>query len=133
MIKQVEDIYLKRIIKQYEDRYNGICKIQFPLKFRRLQISVNIYDNEYNRLFQITKEKKGFKFKINENYLDKKFVKKLKFKQNNNIYSDQETCLVVAFNTVFRFIEIKEKEYINNVFELYPVLRTCTEGEISDY
>lgn len=133
MIKQIEDIHLKRIIKQYEDRYKDICKIQFPLKFRRLQISFDIYDKESNHLFQVTKVKKGFKFEINDKYLDKKLVKKRKFKQETSIYSDQETCLVVAFNTLFRYIEVREKEYIDNVFEVHPVLRTCTEGEISEY
>jgi len=133
MIKQIEDLHLKRIIKQYEDRYIDICKVQFPLMFRRLQMSFDIYDNEFNHLFQVTKVKKGFKFEINEKYLDKKLVKKRKFKQRTSIYSDQETCLVVAFNTLFRYIEVREKEYIDNVFEVHPVLRTCTEGEISEY
>lgn len=140
-MKEIQDIHLKRIIKQYEDRYKDICLINFPLKMVRLKSNnIKFYADFSNSkvdytdlIFRISKKKEGYTFRINEYSLNSYLVKKRKFKHNNKFYTDLETCLVVCLNQFFRFIDINEKEYIDNVFEVHPVLRTCTEGEISDY
>ena len=108
-------ITVKKLFDAYEARFSDIEKrYSFPLKINEYADKYVICDDNNKFVFEIKRLSNGYKF----------------FYDDSGYYSKNViVCLIIAMARCFDY-KVNIQDNLNEIFDVHPVLRTVTEGEL---
>jgi hypothetical protein len=109
------DTRIKKLFEAYESRYSGIDdRVKFPIKLIEYADKYSVIDDNNKFVIEVCKTSSAYVSKFND----------------SNYYSkDLFVCLLISLSRYFDY-KINVTDDLNTIFDVYPVLRTVTEGEL---
>ena len=111
-----QEASIKKLFEQYQERYEGIeNRVKFPLSLNEFADKYTVSDDSGKFIFEV--------LRLNKNRY------KFSFGFNNYYSSNILGCMIIAMARYFDY-KMNIQDNLNQIFDVYPVLRTVTEGEL---